>query len=248
MITVIIFFVLTVISAWAGLTKVGYIPNFLNIEILCPEVDDSWIDLFDPIKSDDSFDSMNIPMPMKPVIYLYPETIQDIEIVLDYKGEIIADYPNYDENIKGWSVTAHPDGRIISHTDNQEYSYLFWEGKGEDNIDWNLSQGFVVKGENVKEFLQEKLSILGLTPKEYNEFIVYWYPLMQNNEYNLIHFAGEQYIKTAPLTITPEPDSIIRVFMVYKSLEEMVQIEEQELITPERGGFTVIEWGGTVVK
>jgi len=117
-----------------------------------------------------------------------------------------------------------------------------------DKIDWNLSKGFVVKGENTKDFFQEKLSILGLTPKEYNEFIVYWYPLMQNNEYNFIHFAGDQYTETAPLTITPAPDSVIRVFMVYKPLEEVIQVEEQKLMTPIRTGFTVVEWGGTIVK
>lgn len=89
---------------------------------------------------------------------------------------------------------------------------------------------------------------MGLSPKEYNEFIVYWYPLMQNNPYNLIHFAGEQYTQTAPLTITPTPDAMLRVFMVYKPLQEEVVIKEQPLQSFERKGFTVIEWGGTETK
>ena len=31
----------------------------------------------------------------------------------------------------------------------------------------------------------------------------------------------------------------------YKAVEEYVKIEEQELQTLERKGFTVVEWGGT---
>ncbi|MDD3302679.1 MAG: hypothetical protein PHN31_03910 [Candidatus Gracilibacteria bacterium] len=98
------------------------------------------------------------------------------------------------------------------------------------------------------EFLQEKLAQIGLTPKEYNEFIVYWYPKMQNNKYNLIHFAGKEYTDSAPLEITPKPDSILRVFMVYKPLKEYITIPEQKISTFERKGFSVIEWGGSELE
>jgi hypothetical protein len=230
---VIIFSIIIVsVLSWAELTKAGYIPNFLNLEILCSEGNDN----------------QNNPEPVvdyKPVIYLYPERKQDIQVQLDYKGKIIADYPSYDEKLKGWSITAYPDGKIINGSDNQEYSYLFWEGQREEKIDWDLSKGFIVKGKDTKEFLQKTLSKIGLTPKEYNEFIVYWYPLLQNNNYNLIHFADEQYTDNAILTINPKPNSILRVFMVYKPLEEPIKIEEQEIKPFERNGFTVIEWGGT---
>lgn len=39
----------------------------------------------------------------KPVIYLYPEEIMEVTVKLDYNGELICTYPNYDE---GWTVTA----------------------------------------------------------------------------------------------------------------------------------------------
>lgn len=38
----------------------------------------------------------------KPVIYLYPEQKQNVQIQLDYQGKIVADYPKYDEKTKGW--------------------------------------------------------------------------------------------------------------------------------------------------
>jgi hypothetical protein len=37
----------------------------------------------------------------KPVIYLYPEAVQNIKVKLEYDGEIFAHYPDYDEKIKG---------------------------------------------------------------------------------------------------------------------------------------------------
>jgi len=60
-------------------------------------------------------------------------------------------------------------------------------------------------GQDTAAFLQEKLNYLGLTPKEYNEFIVYWLPQMKDIPYNLITFQSAAYTDNAVLTITPEP-------------------------------------------
>ena len=103
----------------------------------------------------------------------------------------------------------------------------------------------MVKGSDTEAFLREKLAYLGLTPREYNDFITYWVPRMQGAEYNLITFAGEQYEQLAPLTVTPAPDSVLRVHMVYRSLNEPVEIPTQQLQPFSREGFTVVEWGGT---
>ncbi len=179
----------------------------------------------------------------KPVIYLYPEETTDISVELEYDGELTVTYPSYND---GWKVTAQPDGTLTNHADGREYSYLFWEGEGYGEMDF--SEGFVVKGEDIVAFLQEKLSAMGMTPREYNEFIVYWLPYMQDNAYNLISFQWENYDTSAKLNITPEPDNMLRVFMAFKALEEPVDIPEQELPTLQREGFTVVEWGGTEVR
>ena len=179
----------------------------------------------------------------KPVIYLYPTEETDVKVKLDYNGKLTYTYPDYND---GWDVTAKCDGTLINKEDNREYSYLFWEGVS--YINWNIEEGFVVKGEDTKEFLQEKLEYMGLTAKEYNEFIVYWLPKLQENKYNLIYFAGEEYNENAKLEITPTPDSILRVMMVYKPLDKHIEIKEQKLEKWERKGFAVVEWGGTEVK
>lgn len=183
----------------------------------------------------------------KPLIYLYPTQIQNVKVELDYKGILIADYPAYDYSKKGWEVTAYPDGKIVNG-DGKEYSYLFWEGEPATPVNYDLSIGFIVRGEDTIKFLQDTLSKMGLTPKEYNEFIVYWYPKMKDNKYNLIHFADKQYTDTAPLTITPTPDSILRVFMVFKPLDKEIGIKPQEIKSFNRTGFSVVEWGGTELK
>lgn len=179
----------------------------------------------------------------KPVIYLYPTSEQTVNVELNYKGKLTCTYPDYKA---GWKVKARPDGTLTNLYDNREYSYLYWEGVSENK--WDMSKGFVVKGSETQEFLQEKLEFLGLTPREYNEFIVYWLPVMQNNRYNLITFAGEDYENIAKLKITPQPDSVLRVMMVFKPLEKPVKIEGQELKPFVRKGFAVVEWGGTELK
>ena len=89
---------------------------------------------------------------------------------------------------------------------------------------------------------------LGLTPREYNEFIVYWLPRMEGNAYHLIAFQSGDYTDHARLTISPEPQSVLRVFMAWQALEEPVEIEPQDLPSFARTGFTVVEWGGTQVR
>ena len=178
----------------------------------------------------------------KPVIYLYPEEPMDVDVRLETDGEFIATWPAYEN---GWRVTAQPDG-TLTDADGNEYNYLFWEA--ESDTVYDFSQGFCVAGEDTGEFLRETLSAMGLTAKEYNEFIVYWLPLMQGNTYNLISFQSEAYTKSAVLTVTPAPDNLLRVFMAWKPLTEAVEIAPQTFLPFNRDGFTVVEWGGAQVK
>ncbi|MBR3610111.1 MAG: hypothetical protein IKL57_01415 [Oscillospiraceae bacterium] len=77
---------------------------------------------------------------------------------------------------------------------------------------------------------------------------MYWLPRLEQNAYNLIFFQNEAYTDSAKLDIDPAPDTLIRVFMAWKGLDEPVEIEPQELSSPERKGFTAVEWGGTEIK
>lgn len=175
----------------------------------------------------------------KPVIYLYPEQETEVTVRLDFTGRLTTTYPAYND---GWNVIAQPDGTLVDPNTGRMYYCLFWEGIADAGYD--ISTGFVVPGENTAAFLEEALARLGLTDKEANEFIIYWLPQMEGNAYNLISFQQEAYTNNAALSITPEPDSILRVFMAWKPLDTPVEVEPQQLETIERRGFTVVEWGG----
>ncbi|MBQ4551201.1 MAG: hypothetical protein IJA49_08935 [Oscillospiraceae bacterium] len=71
---------------------------------------------------------------------------------------------------------------------------------------------------------------------------------MEDNPWNLICFQDDAYTESAKLTVSPTPDTVIRVFMTWKPLGAPVEIDPQELDAPERSGFTVVEWGGGLVK
>ena len=131
-------------------------------------------------------------------------------------------------------------------TKGQIYNYLYWEG--ETYAQYDLTKGFCVKGEDTAAFLETTLKKLGLNRREANEFIVYWLPLMEQNPYNIISFQTDIYTDAALLTVNPTPDTLIRVFMAWKATDSIVEIPKQEISTPVRTGFTVVEWGGTEIK
>lgn len=178
----------------------------------------------------------------KPVIYLYPEKEEKVNVTLDYSGKLTCTYPKYQG---GWDVTAFPDGTLLDEG-GIAYNYLYWEGVSSE--DYDFSQGFCIPGKETAAFLEKVLKAQGLSRKEANEFIIYWLPAMEQNPYNLISFQTDAYTSQAKLKITPEPDTLIRVFMAWKPLKERVEIQEQVFDTPTRTGFTAVEWGGCEVK
>ncbi|MGI5893160.1 MAG: hypothetical protein ACOX6P_01045 [Candidatus Merdivicinus sp.] len=88
---------------------------------------------------------------------------------------------------------------------------------------------------------------MGMPPREYNEIIVYWLPMMQENEWNLISFQTNCYTESEKLHVSPKLDSVLRVFIAWKALEDPVEIPPQEVHPFEREGFTLVEWGGTQI-
>ena len=179
------------------------------------------------------------PIIGKPVIYLYPEKTTEVFVKLDFNGYFTETIPYYRD---GWHVTAYPDGQLIAE-DGEKYPYLFWEGI--PNNELSITEGFCVAGSQTREFLEKILPEIGLSENEYTEFINYWLPRMEKNEYNIIQFLGKEYTEVAKLEVTPAPDSVLRVFMAYHSSDEYVRLPEQTFTPFVREGFTVVEWGGT---
>lgn len=181
---------------------------------------------------------------LKPVIYLYPtEDNTEISVSLNYNGNLVELIPEFNAE-DTWNVTANRDGQITF--EGQTYDYLFWEG--DPAYSYDFFSGFCIRGADTEMFLREKLPLLGLNESETEEFIEFWVPMMEGNEFNMISFQGNNYDKNAKLTINPQPDNIIRVFMAWYPTERYIKINPQYIETPSRDGFTVVEWGGNKVK
>ena len=180
----------------------------------------------------------------KPIIYLYPEEQTEVTVTLGNPEKVTCSYPKYND---GWTVLANPDGKLIDKDTNRELYSLYWEGEYTNPIP--MDEGFVVKGEDSSKFLEEKLAILGLNEREAEEFIIYWLPQLEENEYNFIRFASvEEIDESMPLEFSVKPDTVIRVLMQFKEVDKDYKVKEQKLETPERKGFVVVEWGGTEIK
>jgi len=108
-----------------------------------------------------------------------------------------------------------------------------------------MNEGFIVSKENAEKFLEEKLDILGLNDKEKTDFITFWLPVLLKNKLSLCSFKSKQFFNDFELNINPKRDSLIRIFLSIQKLDSPINIKEQKLVSNERKGFTVIEWGGS---
>jgi len=178
----------------------------------------------------------------KPVIYLYPEKTTNISVQLKPAGGFTKTEPAYGS---GWNVVASPNGQLKNLADGKTYPYLFWEGRG--GIYPEMDQGFVVAQQDVHTFLVTSLAKLGLNDQESKDFIEFWEPLMKDSPYYKVSFHGTDIMdQLAPLSISPKPDTIIRILMDYKPLDKKISLKPQRLGHIPRTGYTVIEWGGVL--
>ena len=183
----------------------------------------------------------------KPVIYLYPQKTQKINVKVEPAGGVTESIPPYN---KGWTVSATPESEItdLLGDKNKSYPYLFWESNdGSDDID--MTEGFVVESKKLQSFFEEKLALLGLNKKEIADFTEYWVPELSGKKYVFITFYSQKRIdEEAPLTVSPKPDTVIRVYFDHKKLDKKINVKPQTLTSTERKGFTVVEWGGKRYK
>ena len=173
-----------------------------------------------------------------------------MSVKLGNPESLAVSYPEYDSDT-GWNVLARPNGDLTDLSTGRNLYSLYYESSLLGNSFNVESDGFIVSREDTVSFLEDKLARLGLNEHEAEEFIIYWLPRLQANEYNYIRFATiDEINKAMPLDINPNPDTVIRVLMTYKGLDEPMEgITEQQLpTTPTRDGFTVVEWGGSELK
>lgn len=210
----------------------------------------------------------------KPAIYLYPKKTSEVSITLDPSIKLDIDIPRYVAN-KGWKVIAYPDGKLIdlqpeytncskleTHIFGLEYAkkacelnnypYIFWEGKQTTKTLTTKNEGWIIRKEDTKRFLENKLNLVGFNDAEKKEFLAYWVPkiLELKQEKVFIYFAqNEEINEYLPMKITPQPDTINRFYIIVDTRNtKYTNVNTQKLVPFRRQGFSVIDWGGCLIK
>lgn len=208
----------------------------------------------------------------KPVIYLYPKTPTTVRVSFKNAVQLTTHIPAYSYgDRKGWAVRVEPDGTLHDVSDEaedvdcdiyedahvgseyaleacekNEYPYIYWAGNTFEKYP-NMKEGFVVKANKLKQTLEDKLEQIGLSEKEVNDMVEYWYPEMIKNKtpYYRISFMQTAVLnKFIPMNVIPKPDTTIRVFLDWEPLSSFKVVAPQILTKTSRTGFTYVEWGG----
>lgn len=205
----------------------------------------------------------------KPVIYLYPKEPTKVSVKFQTPPEFTVDIPPYADF---WQVLAQPDGSLTNLkpelTDCRQidfskkgseyakeacekniYPYLYWAGNVNSKDYPTIDGGWIVGKNDLSMFLDSKLTEVGLNEKEKNDFMSYWLPdmMIKNAPYYRISFLQTNDLNFLfPMTVSPNPDTIFRIFLDYVPLVDKPQNlpKPQVLNKLVRNGFTLVEWGG----
>ncbi len=193
----------------------------------------------------------------KPVIYLYPTTPTLVDVKVITEGKVVISDPQIEvngrhnniESSQGWSdVMAHPNG-ILFYND-KPYRELFYESETKDVK--QPKAGFIFKRENLKEELTNFIERLGLTREdEKDEFLDWWLPRLSayDSPYWFVSILEkDEKQRLDQVLISPKPDTFIEFIAYFKPLENVPENYEELTLppTPQRIGFTAVEWGGVI--
>ena len=178
----------------------------------------------------------------KPNIYLYPESRTDVRVTLLDQNQITVSIPEYPEG--GWRVSAEPDGKLTD-ANGREYGYLFYESNIPD-YPFQYENAFYLPADEREESFERILALYGLKETEIEDFKEYWCSRLEKGKnYYMYPQLNEACDMVSPLVITPTPDSVLRLWFVYKETDaEKPEITEPKAESFIREGFTVVEWGG----
>jgi hypothetical protein len=183
----------------------------------------------------------------KPILYFYPLAETFIDVLLTLPGKVVVSDPYYPEDT-GWkNVKAFPDGTL--HYNNTRYHYLFYESELKNII--RPTTGVFIARKDLHTSLTTYTHQFGLNALEQKEFLDYWVPRLQklNAPYILFSvYTDEEKVVMDKVTVTPNPDTFIHLLAYFKPVNAPYSIQPLAVpqSRPERIGFTVVEWGGTI--
>ncbi|KAG2104640.1 uncharacterized protein F5147DRAFT_638220 [Suillus discolor] len=231
----------------------------------------------------------------KPVIYLYSPSNIDVSVKLSLSPEwsFSAIYPvvtlkqEHGQHVE-WNVRTHQDGSLTERNSGLDVSYLFWEAKTNSDafphspaselqsVDvfsptsstLGDMDSIIISVDKVTVYLDKSLKALGLHTEARTSFITYWLPSILKHEYIALRFVPQPaYERAAPLSLSPQPDIVTRVFMLFRGIRKehladwpnaRMQAEKDVAWWADVVGvdlarasdtalFRVLEWGGMEV-
>lgn len=176
----------------------------------------------------------------KPADYFYPKEKTDISFDVAPKGEFTYTIPS--RQADGWKFSAYPDGKIVHNGKN--YPYIYWDASIPNDLINIPTKGYSIEKNELKNFLADLLPRLGLNKKETSEFVDYWAQHLPNSKYYFVGIIPQTEIDgLAPLTISPTPDSVLRVTLYFKTTDKKELVDQPKIEGFDRKGFSVVEWG-----
>lgn len=182
-----------------------------------------------------------------PVIYLYPQTPTVVDVQVSVPGYMYISEPLYPAG--GWkNVLAQPNGNLTYQ--GRQYRDLYYETALSTGLKVP-ENGILIPTAQLHEKLTEYTQKLGLTPFESSEFVAYWMPYL--NEIDAPYFLFSildpvEKERVDKVTVSPNPDTFIAFIAYFKPVYNnytppLLVLPENP---PQRIGFTVVEWGGTI--
>lgn len=190
-----------------------------------------------------------------PWIYLYPQEEQQVVVSPDPVGSVAYASPSLDYDAS-WSVTAQPDGQLTTSTGLRKNA-LFWEYYTQPVLKAYLpyinvrEDAFIVPSHELSSFMAELTRRIGLNQTEQSNVLAELNrPSLQTDKpYVSIRFVSQDFLsKHLPLRVSPQPDSVHRIFFEITPLSHPVDTQAPALPTIIREGFTVVETGFIAVK
>ncbi|PIL28581.1 hypothetical protein GSI_08622 [Ganoderma sinense ZZ0214-1] len=189
-----------------------------------------------------------------------------------------------------WTVSVQPDGTLVEKHTNTELAYLFWEAESNPSLppspplgpadtfaehfnpaypvlDCDTPTAVLLPFAELLPYLNASLKKLSLHTAARNDFITYWLPKLVKKPFVALRFLPQPvYERAAALEVTPKPDVVTRVFMLFRgvSAEDAVRptwsaararVSEVDWVKAvgvddgawDESRFRVLEWGGMEV-
>ncbi len=187
-----------------------------------------------------------------PWIHVYPEKTQDMTVSINPIGGIAYVQPAFTGSSDlSWSFTADRSGRLAFQNSITKNA-LHWEYYKYPLVQAykptmkTSSPGFSIPSEEIKPFVSELARRIGLNNEERDNLLseLNRQSSSIDKPYVKISFVSEEFLNTyLPLTVTPKPDSISRIYLEIIPTQSRDSIPSPRLPHIDRSGSVVVETG-----